>query len=96
MFEPISAGATSARFVSISHTPFKAIEGKDSEDFLSTDPKTGIKPVKTDLVNRYFNKVCLTSHTTYVLRHTNASILIYSELNIVEVANRLRNSVDVC
>jgi integrase len=66
------------------------------EDFLFTDPKTGTKPVKTDLVNRYFKKVCLTSHTTYDLRHTNASILIYSGLNIVEVANRLGNSVDVC
>jgi len=48
------------------------------------------------MVNRYFKKVCLTSHTTYGLRHTNASILIQSGLNIVEVANRLRNSVNVC
>ena len=74
----------------------RLVEDKDPEDFLFTDPKTGTKPVKTDLVNRYFKKVCLTSHTTYDLRHTNASILIYSGLNIVEVANRLGNSVDVC
>ena len=32
----------------------------------------------------------------YDLRHTNASILIYSGLNIMEVAKRLGHSVNVC
>lgn len=32
----------------------------------------------------------------YDLRHTNASILIYSGLNIIEVAKRLGHSVNVC
>jgi hypothetical protein len=49
-----------------------------------------------DLINDYFRKVCHTSHTPYDLRHTNASILIYSGLNIIEVANRLGNSIEVC
>jgi integrase len=34
--------------------------------------------------------------TLYDLRHVNASILIYSGLNIIEVASRLGHSVNVC
>ena len=74
----------------------RLLEGKKPDDFLFTAPYDSKRPVKTDLINDYFRKVCKTSHTPYDLRHTNASILIYSGLNIIEVANRLGNSIEVC
>lgn len=74
----------------------RLIEGKEKEDYLFTSPKRKGQPVKTDLVNDYFRKVCFSPHSPYDLRHTNASILIYSGLNIIEVANRLGNSIEVC
>jgi integrase len=74
----------------------RLIEGKEKDDLLFTSPRRKGQPLKTDLINDYFRKVCGTSHTPYDLRHTNASILIYSGLNIIEVANRLGNSIEVC
>ena len=74
----------------------RLIEGKDPDDYLFTSPKRPGQPVKTDLINDYFRKVCTSKHTPYDLRHTNASILIYSGLNVIEVANRLGNSIEVC
>ncbi len=43
-----------------------------------------------------WNKVCGGRWRLYDLRHLNASILIYSGLNIIEVAKRLGHSVQVC
>lgn len=74
----------------------RLIESKDRDDFLFTSPKEPNKPMKTELVARYFKKVCNSNHSPYDLRHTNASILIYSGLNIIDVASRLGNSIDVC
>jgi integrase len=74
----------------------RLVEGKDKNDYLFTAPREKSKPVKTDMINDYFRRVCFSNHTPYDLRHTNASILIYSGLNIIEVANRLGNSIEVC
>jgi integrase len=74
----------------------RLIEGKNPQDYLFTSPKRINEPIKTDLINDYFRKVCSSVHTPYDLRHTNASILIYSGLNVIEVANRLGNSIEVC
>ena len=43
-----------------------------------------------------WNKACNGRWRLYDLRHLNASILIYSGLNIIEVAKRLGHSVQVC
>jgi integrase len=43
-----------------------------------------------------WNKACNARWRLYDLRHLNASILIYSGLNIIEVAQRLGHSVQVC
>lgn len=74
----------------------RLIEKKEKNDYLFTSSKRPGQPIKTDLINDYFRKVCFSEHTPYDLRHTNASILIYSGLNVIEVANRLGNSVEVC
>ena len=64
---------------------------KDLEegDFLFTSISELTRPIPTGLLNDYFKKVVKTDHTPYDLRHTNASILIHSGVNIIEVANRL-------
>ena len=71
---------------------------KDLEDgdFLFTSIGELARPVPTGLLNDYFKKVVKTDHTPYDLRHTNASILIHSGVNIIEVANRLGHSIPVC
>jgi hypothetical protein len=71
---------------------------KDLEDgdFLFTSISELTRPIPTGLINDYFKKVVKTDHTPYDLRHTNASILIHSGVNIIEVANRLGNSIPVC
>jgi integrase len=74
----------------------RLIADKEPSDYLFTSPKNPGQPIKTDLINDYFRKVCFSNHTPYDLRHTNASILIYSGLNVIEVANRLGNSIEVC
>jgi integrase len=74
----------------------RLIEGLEKDDYLFTSPKRKGEPIKTDLINDYFREVCHSVHTPYDLRHTHASILIYSGLNVIEVANRLGNSIEVC
>lgn len=74
----------------------RLVENKSADDYLFTSPKREGMPLKTDMINDYFRKVCHSVHTPYDLRHTNASILIYSGLNVIEVANRLGNSIEVC
>ena len=74
----------------------RLIENKGANEYLFTSKKRDGAPIKTDLINDYFRKVCHSEHTPYDLRHTNASILIYSGLNVIEVANRLGNSIEVC
>jgi integrase len=71
---------------------------KDLEDgdFLFTSISELTRPIPTGLLNDYFKKVVKTDHTPYDLRHTNASILIHSGVNIIEVANRLGHSIPVC
>ena len=93
---PVSSFRTIPVLDELRPTLARLIEGKGKDDFLFTSTKRKGQPVKTDLINDYFRKVCHTSHTPYDLRHTNASILIYSGLNIIEVANRLGNSIEVC
>jgi integrase len=65
-------------------------------DFLFTESNNQSRPIPTGLLNDYFKKVVKTDHTPYDLRHTNASILIHSGVNIIEVANRLGHSIPVC
>jgi len=54
------------------------------------------RPMLTDTIHHYIQKTSFTKVKPYDLRHTNASILIYSGLNIVEIASRLGHSVQVC
>jgi integrase len=54
------------------------------------------RPMLTDTIHHYIQKTSLNGVKPYDLRHTNASILIYSGLNIVEIASRLGHSVQVC
>jgi integrase len=68
----------------------------EDEDYLFTESSEKSRPVPTGLINDYFKKVIKTDHTPYDLRHTNASILIHSGVNIIEVANRLGHSIPVC
>ena len=65
-------------------------------DFLFTESRNESRPIPTGLLHDYFKKVVKTDHTPYDLRHTNASILIHSGVNIIEVANRLGHSIPVC
>lgn len=71
-------------------------EELEDEDFLFTESSNQSRPIPTGLLNDYFKKVVKTDHTPYDLRHTNASILIHSGVNIIEVANRLGHSIPVC
>ena len=68
----------------------------EDEDFLFTESSLKSRPIPTGLLHEYFKKVVKTDHTPYDLRHTNASILIHSGVNIIEVANRLGHSIPVC
>lgn len=55
------------------------------------------KPISTDLVASWFEQVRPSKEfTLYDLRHTNATILIYSGYNVIEVAKRLGHSPAVC
>ena len=71
-------------------------EKLDGEDYLFTECTNSSRPIASGLLNEYFKKVVKTDQTPYDLRHTNASILIHSGLNIIEVANRLGHSIPVC
>ena len=74
----------------------RVIEGKKLEDFLFTSPKDPESPARTRLIYDYFVKATGGHHSPYDMRHTNASILIAAGLSVVEVANRLGNSIEVC
>jgi len=74
----------------------RVIKDKRADDYIFTSYKNKKRPISTAQVSRYFRIISASSHTPYDLRHANASILIYSGLNIIEVANRLGNSIDVC
>ena len=55
------------------------------------------KPISTDLVASWFEDARPSKDfTLYDLRHTNATILIYSGYNVIEVAKRLGHSPAVC
>jgi integrase len=69
-------------------------EKLESEDYLFTECTNPSRPIPTGLLNEYLKKSL--NQTPYDLRHTNASILIHSGLNIIEVANRLGHSIPVC
>ncbi len=71
-------------------------EKLESEDYLFTECTNPSRPIPTGLLNEYFKKIVKSDQTPYDLRHTNASILIHSGLNIIEVANRLGHSIPVC
>ena len=70
------------------------------EDFIFPEPKIlygstaqSQRPIPTDMIASYFEKARPTGDVSlYDLRHTNASILIASGYNVVEVAERLGNS----
>jgi len=74
----------------------RVIKDKKADDYIFTASKGKKRPLPTTMVSRYFRTICASNHTPYDMRHANASILIYSGLNIIEVANRLGNSIDVC
>lgn len=76
----------------------KKIKKKNGTGYLWTINKTVDKsrPMLTDTIHSYMNKTTMSPIKPYSLRHTNASILIYSGLNIVEIASRLGHSVQVC
>ena len=75
------------------------------KDFLFTEPTKRTpfpqgykkKPISTDLVASWFEEARPSKNfTLYDLRHTNATILIYSGYNVIEVAKRLGHSPAVC
>jgi len=76
----------------------KKIKKRNGSGYLWTIQKSIDKsrPMLTDTIHSYMNKTSLSPIKPYSLRHTNASILIYSGLNIVEIATRLGHSVQVC
>ena len=76
----------------------KKVKKKNGTGYLWTIQKTIDKsrPMLTDTIHSYMNKTSFSPIKPYSLRHTNASILIYSGLNIVEIATRLGHSVQVC
>ena len=76
----------------------KKVQKKNGTGYLWTIQKTIDKsrPMLTDTIHSYMNKTSYSPIKPYSLRHTNASILIYSGLNIVEIATRLGHSVQVC
>ena len=73
-----------------------AVEGNKLEYFPFTSPKDTENPARTRLIYDYFVKATGGHHSPYDMRHTNASILIAAGLSVVEVANRLGNSIEVC
>jgi integrase len=66
------------------------------DDWIFTEYREKNRPVATGLIHEYFRKFVVDKYTPYDLRHTNASILIHSGLNIIGVANRLGHSIPVC
>jgi integrase len=71
------------------------VEDKDAEELLFPSTRHGGALTLSVFEDRW-NKVCGGRWRLYDLRHLNASILIYSGLNIIEVAKRLGHSIQVC
>jgi integrase len=73
----------------------KVVKSLEPDDLLFANTK-GDKPLSLTVFEDAWVDVRKGPTRLYDLRHTNASILIYSGLNIIEVANRLGHSVHVC
>jgi len=71
------------------------VEGKDADELLFPSPRHGGALALSSFEDRW-HRACGGRWRLYDLRHLNASILIYSGLNIIEVAKRLGHSVQVC
>ena len=71
------------------------VEDKDADELLfPSDQHAGA--LTLSVFQDRWNKATRGKWVLYDLRHLNASILIYSGLNIIEVAKRLGHSVQVC
>lgn len=73
----------------------KLVKTLDVNDLLFAN-RTGDRPLSLTVFEDAWVNVRKKSTRLYDLRHSNASILIYSGLNIIEVAARLGHSVNVC
>lgn len=76
--------------------PYIAGMAPESLIFPGPRSKDKQKPISLSAIEEAWANARTTTHTLYDLRHTNATILIYSELNVAEVAMRLGHSVAVC
>jgi integrase len=71
------------------------VAGKNPDDLLFPSSRHDGALTLSVFEDRW-NKVCGGRWRLYDLRHLNASIMIYSGLNIIEVAKRLGHSIQVC
>ena len=74
------------------------VEKIEPQNFLfpSERTKDGSKPISLSTIEGRWARARTTHHRLYDLRHTNATILIYSGLNVAEIAGRLGHSIAVC
>lgn len=73
----------------------KYMSGLQPDELLFKGPRTG-GAVSLSMIEENWAKVRTSPHTLYDLRHANASLLIYGGCNLIEVAERLGNSEEVC
>ena len=76
--------------------PYIADIDQDSLIFPGPRSKNRQQPISLSAIEELWADSRKTNHKLYDLRHTNATILIYSGLNIAEVAMRLGHSIAVC
>ena len=76
--------------------PYIADIDQDSLIFPGPRSKDKQQPISLSSIEELWAAARTTNHKLYDLRHTNATILIYSGLNVAEVAMRLGHSIAVC
>jgi len=74
------------------------IKGMEPDDLIFAGPRSKDRqqPISLSAIEAKWVAVRTTDHKLYDLRHTNATLLIYSGLNVAEVAACLGHSVQVC
>lgn len=74
------------------------IKGMEPDDLIFPGPRSKDKqqPISLSAIEAKWAEVRTTNHKLYDLRHTNATLLIYSGLNVAVVAACLGHSIAVC
>jgi integrase len=74
------------------------LRGIEANALLFPGPRSKDKkqPISLSSIEAMWGKARTTNHKLYDLRHANATMLLYSGLNVAEVATLLGHSIEVC